>query len=309
MHHGPFAPAPVRPARLRSGGAPSQLHPRGRGARHDAGGGELSDQGFGGARRRAVVPAGAAAGGADANGAPLLGGLHTGSGPTRRSLPERTRQGAWRPVDHGHVHLRRILARAAPRRVPRPPSRDRGQARQFRTGLRPRARRARHRHPRRPWDVAGTDQPSPSACRLHADGEPRADRADGRDRDTRRPPSRSSHRSHRSLVEHLVRGGRRASPRLRGGRRAQDGVATSRSRRGDGRTRRRHSHAVLYADDLASGRLVQLFDLVADEDRGYWLAYRTTRRNSVAIRAFRDWVLGHFPAARTIETPSHPEGR
>lgn len=64
-----------------------------------------------------------------------------------------------------------------------------------------------------------------------------------------------------------------------------------------------------YEEELASGRLVQLFDLVAGEDRGYWLAYRTTRRNAAAIRAFRDWMLGYFPASRTIETPSHSEGR
>ncbi|MGF9763112.1 transcriptional regulator GcvA [Microvirga sp. 0TCS3.31] len=43
--------------------------------------------------------------------------------------------------------------------------------------------------------------------------------------------------------------------------------------------------------DLAAGRLIQPFDLLATSERGYWLVYPKARRRSVKIEAFRDWVL------------------
>ncbi|MBD2746911.1 transcriptional regulator GcvA [Microvirga sp. BT688] len=43
--------------------------------------------------------------------------------------------------------------------------------------------------------------------------------------------------------------------------------------------------------DLAAGRLVQPFDLLATSERGYWLVYPKARRRSAKIEAFRDWVL------------------
>lgn len=43
--------------------------------------------------------------------------------------------------------------------------------------------------------------------------------------------------------------------------------------------------------DLAAGRLVQPFDLLATSERGYWLVYPKARRRSAKIGAFRDWVL------------------
>jgi LysR family transcriptional regulator, glycine cleavage system transcriptional activator len=43
--------------------------------------------------------------------------------------------------------------------------------------------------------------------------------------------------------------------------------------------------------DLAAGRLVQPFDLLATSERGYWLVYPKARRRSPKIEAFRDWVL------------------
>jgi LysR family transcriptional regulator, glycine cleavage system transcriptional activator len=46
-----------------------------------------------------------------------------------------------------------------------------------------------------------------------------------------------------------------------------------------------------FPDDLAAGRLVQPFDLMAESDRGYWLVYPKARRRSPKIEAFRDWVL------------------
>jgi len=46
-----------------------------------------------------------------------------------------------------------------------------------------------------------------------------------------------------------------------------------------------------FAAELASGRLVQLFDLVVRSDRSYWLVYPRARGRSLKVRAFRDWVL------------------
>jgi LysR family transcriptional regulator, glycine cleavage system transcriptional activator len=43
--------------------------------------------------------------------------------------------------------------------------------------------------------------------------------------------------------------------------------------------------------ELASGRLIQPFDLVLDEGQAYWLAYPESRRNVPRIRAFRDWIV------------------
>ena len=46
----------------------------------------------------------------------------------------------------------------------------------------------------------------------------------------------------------------------------------------------------LFAPEIASGRLVQLFDIPADSP-AYWLAYPKDRRRSPKIVAFRDWLL------------------
>lgn len=42
--------------------------------------------------------------------------------------------------------------------------------------------------------------------------------------------------------------------------------------------------------ELASGALVQPFDLVCEDGHSYWLVYPETRRNVPKIRAFRDWI-------------------
>ena len=46
----------------------------------------------------------------------------------------------------------------------------------------------------------------------------------------------------------------------------------------------------LFAPEIASGRLVQLFDIPADSP-GYWLVYPKDRSRSAKIVAFRDWLL------------------
>jgi len=43
--------------------------------------------------------------------------------------------------------------------------------------------------------------------------------------------------------------------------------------------------------DLAAGRLIRPFDLLATSERGYWLVYPKARRRSAKIEAFRDWIL------------------
>ena len=44
-------------------------------------------------------------------------------------------------------------------------------------------------------------------------------------------------------------------------------------------------------DDLSSGRLIQLFDVMAKSGSEYFLAYSESRRNTPKIRAFREWIL------------------
>lgn len=56
-----------------------------------------------------------------------------------------------------------------------------------------------------------------------------------------------------------------------------------------------------YADELAAGRLVQPFEALYPIGRGYYLVYPTARRNVPKIRAFRDWVLHHFPTSSLAE--------
>jgi LysR family transcriptional regulator, glycine cleavage system transcriptional activator len=51
-----------------------------------------------------------------------------------------------------------------------------------------------------------------------------------------------------------------------------------------------------FPGDLAAGRLVQPFDLLATSERGYWLVYPKARRRSAKIEAFRDWVLSEVVA-------------
>jgi len=46
-----------------------------------------------------------------------------------------------------------------------------------------------------------------------------------------------------------------------------------------------------YADELATGRLIQPFPLVRKSAHGFWLVYPEARRRSAKIRAFRDWIL------------------
>lgn len=47
----------------------------------------------------------------------------------------------------------------------------------------------------------------------------------------------------------------------------------------------------LFKEELASGRLVQLFDTVAHDGRGYWFVYPEARGRTTKVKMFRDWIL------------------
>lgn len=47
----------------------------------------------------------------------------------------------------------------------------------------------------------------------------------------------------------------------------------------------------LFRDEIASGRLIQPFSLLAPAGRAYYLVYPDSRRNAPKIRMFRDWML------------------
>jgi len=51
---------------------------------------------------------------------------------------------------------------------------------------------------------------------------------------------------------------------------------------------------LFWRSELASGRLVQPFDLIGCERRGYWLVYPEHKRGRAKIRGFRDWLLGEI---------------
>jgi LysR family glycine cleavage system transcriptional activator len=46
-----------------------------------------------------------------------------------------------------------------------------------------------------------------------------------------------------------------------------------------------------FVDDVKAGRLVQLFDIVPDDDRGFYLVYPEVYARRKKIRDFRDWIL------------------
>lgn len=45
------------------------------------------------------------------------------------------------------------------------------------------------------------------------------------------------------------------------------------------------------SEDMKSGRLIQLFDVMAKSGSENFLAYSETRHNTPKIRAFREWIL------------------
>jgi LysR family glycine cleavage system transcriptional activator len=50
----------------------------------------------------------------------------------------------------------------------------------------------------------------------------------------------------------------------------------------------------MFIHELASGSLIQPFDIFGEDTHSYWLVYETQRRSVPKIRAFRDWMLKAF---------------
>ncbi|WP_230531186.1 transcriptional regulator GcvA [Microvirga roseola] len=64
-----------------------------------------------------------------------------------------------------------------------------------------------------------------------------------------------------------------------------------------------------FAQDLAAGRLVIPFDIVAEDGRSYWLVYPKARDHVPKIRAFRDWLLEEIRASGVRCPPVDPLAR
>ena len=60
---------------------------------------------------------------------------------------------------------------------------------------------------------------------------------------------------------------------------------------------------VMFAPEIAAGRLMQPFEVYIGLHGGYWLVYPKDRRRARKIAAFRDWLLDHVaadPAAQRL---------
>jgi LysR family glycine cleavage system transcriptional activator len=58
---------------------------------------------------------------------------------------------------------------------------------------------------------------------------------------------------------------------------------------------------ILFAADIASGRLAQPFDVVTRHPQHYWLVYPKDRRRARKIAAFRDWLLAAVEADPAVQ--------
>jgi LysR family transcriptional regulator, glycine cleavage system transcriptional activator len=65
-----------------------------------------------------------------------------------------------------------------------------------------------------------------------------------------------------------------------------------------------HGVAILtpafHRNEMARGELVQPFDLVCSQGRGYYLVYPEARRNAPHIAAFRTWILAQAPIPQPV---------
>jgi len=60
-----------------------------------------------------------------------------------------------------------------------------------------------------------------------------------------------------------------------------------------------------FQSELASGQLVQPFDLVCRDGHAYWLVYPPARRHLPKIRIFREWLLAEAQAAADARSEHH----
>ncbi|SEP78427.1 transcriptional regulator [Devosia sp. YR412] len=58
-----------------------------------------------------------------------------------------------------------------------------------------------------------------------------------------------------------------------------------------------------FREEIAAGRLIQPFDLLAPAGHGYYLVYAESRRNAPKIKAFRDWMLATTAYMRPASLP------
>lgn len=63
---------------------------------------------------------------------------------------------------------------------------------------------------------------------------------------------------------------------------------------------------VLFAAEIAQGRLVQPFETTWDHNQGYWLAYPKERHRAAKIAAFREWLLAVIAADPTLAAWARP---
>lgn len=52
----------------------------------------------------------------------------------------------------------------------------------------------------------------------------------------------------------------------------------------------------MFSQELATGSLVQPFDILGHDNHSYWLVHESARRNVPKIRAFREWLLREIDA-------------
>ena len=57
---------------------------------------------------------------------------------------------------------------------------------------------------------------------------------------------------------------------------------------------------LLWADELATGRLVRPFTQIGFEGPSMWLVYPEHKRNAAKVRAFRDWLIREFAAEALV---------
>jgi LysR family glycine cleavage system transcriptional activator len=60
---------------------------------------------------------------------------------------------------------------------------------------------------------------------------------------------------------------------------------------------------ILFAREIAAGRLVAIDDLVVSNGRGFWFAWPVARQHSAKIRAFRDWLADQAATACAAARP------
>jgi LysR family glycine cleavage system transcriptional activator len=64
-----------------------------------------------------------------------------------------------------------------------------------------------------------------------------------------------------------------------------------------------------FVPELRSGRLVRLFDVVADSAESYWFAYPKQLSNTTKLRAFRSWIIAQAAADRSLDAKAVRAGR